>query len=134
MLTSCGTDELATTRTSSGNFKTLSEKKKFLEKYVTFTRTYKKLEFNIIYQNNSSGLVPGPSDFNISIYANVPKNEINFWINGLTISSTPKELSWVNSIPNSNKIDLGSLKWYTKGAKFVAISNNQDVLYKNSSF
>lgn len=40
----------------------LSDRVKFVEKYVTFRRSYEQLEYDITYHNNSGGMIPGPSE------------------------------------------------------------------------
>lgn len=78
----------------------LSDKIEFLEKYVTFRLTYKDLDFEIFFQNNSGGLVPGPSDWDIIIIAQIPKSEIELWTKGLLSMHQPK-IDWMNNLPGS---------------------------------
>jgi hypothetical protein len=58
----------------------LEDRVEFIERYVTFRRTYRKLAYAVDYQNNSGGMVPGPSDWDIRLVAVVPAEEIDDWI------------------------------------------------------
>ena len=59
---------------------TLNDRVEFLERYVTFRRSYEQLEFSIDYRDNDGTLLGGPSDWDIRVVAVVPENEIADWI------------------------------------------------------
>lgn len=123
----------ATTSTRSSEFITLDERTDFLNKYVTFRRTYETLDFDIMYQNNGGGMVPGPSDWDIRLVAKVPTSELQAWIPvGVHPSSAP-DATWVDTVPTS--IDLsGVSEWYIDGKQVIGINpDKRIVVYRQSS-
>ena len=124
-----------TTKTVSSAFSTKQEKIQFLEQYVKFKRSYTKLDFNIDYQDNSTGLVPGPSDWDISIVASVPSSELNEWITGLSKLEETPDKTWLKKIPT--EIDYsGITEWYKLEANsVVGINRNSNiVVYRNFKY
>jgi hypothetical protein len=99
-----------TTRTDSSQFDTLAEKVAFLEQYVTFRRTYELLDFDIVYQNNSGGMVPGPSDWDIRLIATVPEAELPDWVPA-DAQPTDVNTEWLENIPTEQ--DSSNItEWY----------------------
>src|SRR3954451_19838714 len=81
LIVGCGRSGPASTRTVSSQFATVAERAKFLEKYVTFRRTYETLDFDVMYQNNGGGGgAPGPSDWDVRLVATVPAAELGTWV------------------------------------------------------
>lgn len=122
----------ATTATSSAKFSTLSEKVAFLEQYVNFRRSYEELEFMITYQNNSGGLVPGPSDWDMQIVARVPSVDLAEWSKGLARTSSA-EIDWLRAF--NGKIDhTGVSEWFKSGNVLVGVDKeNAIVVYRDMS-
>jgi len=120
------------TVTSSDRFASLSEKVRFVEQYVTFRRSYHELEFQIIYRNNSGGLVPGPSDWDIRIVASVPKDEIFTWTENMVQTASPG-IEWLKPVPGNLK-QAGFTRWYQSGGRVVGIdAKRRIVAYWNRS-
>jgi len=105
----------------------LADRIRFVETYVKFKRKYDDLEYDIFYQNNGGGLVPGPSDWDVRIVAIVPPDEIDNWkiVGKLDASiATPK---WVAATARS--IDTGLItEWYTDGNRTVGIGRSHNVV------
>ena len=109
-----GCKKSKSTNTSSEEFGTLSERKEFLEQYVSFRRGYDELHFNLNFMDGSTGMVPGPTEWDIRIFAIVPEEEIELWSEGLAECGEP-ELSWTSAIPSA-PTDYSQYVWY-EGAK-----------------
>ena len=105
------------TRSSSADLETLAQKVAFLESYVTFRRSYEALDFDIFYANNSGGLLPGPSDWDLRLRAVVPADEMGDWTRGMekveapvtlavpaTSRSSPSARLWVGSTVKREKV------------------------------
>jgi hypothetical protein len=110
----------ATTDTSSSSLTTLSEKIEFLERYVTFRRSYQSLEFHINYHNNGGGLVPGPSDWDIRLIAQVPAAELPQWIPPGIASSNSSDQQWLSIVPTANQAN-SITEWYIGPGTVVGI-------------
>lgn len=127
-LVSCGKGK--TTNTASTAFSTVAEKQQFLERYVKFRRSYEDLHFRLSFIDGDSGMVAGPSEWNIRLVATVPANEIDQWIDGLGAAKLP-DLDWVPEIPNA-PTDLIDFKWYQDDKRIVGVNRvNRIVLYWN---
>ncbi|MEP6296930.1 MAG: hypothetical protein ABJ382_06365, partial [Ilumatobacter sp.] len=64
-------DEDLTTDTTSASISGESEQIDFLDRYVTLPTPVSETEFHIVYQDNSRGVVPGPSDWTIEFAVRV---------------------------------------------------------------
>lgn len=130
LLSCCSSHGPQTTNTSSTKFNTLSEKVEFLEQYVRFKRTYKTLDFVIVYQNNSEGFVPGPSDWDIRIIAKIPSDEVEQWIKGMEMTDS-LDLDWLGVF--SITIDkAGISKWYQSDGCIIGVDEkNSIIVYRN---
>ena len=135
LILTCGCSKSGppTTNTSSSNFSSLAEKVAFLEKYVTFKRSYTKLDF-IVHYLNGGGWVPGPSEWTVCIIAQVPSDQLELWTSNHTAIEKPDDLTWLNEVTTS--IDYSSLsKWYRTGRITVATDpNNSIIVYRNVTF
>ena len=79
-----------------------------------------------------SGLVPGPTEWDIRIMAIVPEVEIEQWFDGLTPASAPDQ-TWVSNIPNALG-DLRDFKWYEDSRRIVGVNREiRMVLYRSSA-
>jgi hypothetical protein len=110
LLSGCSRSGPDSIDTTSAEFTSLQKKIEVVERYVKFRRAYETLDFAITYSNNSGGMVPGPSDWDIRLIATVPEAEIQDWIPpGVKSSSVDSE--WLKSVPTS--LDLSGLnEWY----------------------
>jgi hypothetical protein len=120
------------TNRSSNEFTTLAEKVAFLNQYVSFDRNYDRLDFSITYHNNSAGMVPGPSDWDIRIVAQVPPVELTKWSSGMSRIDNP-ELGWAAGIPTA--IDYSSVRnWFQGRGALVGIDEaHAVVLYRSTT-
>ncbi len=127
-----------TTHSVSATFATLDERQRFLERYVTFRRTYDALEFKIDFVDDTS-FAPGPSAVacDIRLYAKVPSDQLPKWSDGLEPWPAPTDLGWAADMPSA-PADLAGFAWYRdrpsdSGAGRVAgVSQaSSEVLYRN---
>ena len=133
LLVGCKPSGPATTKTTSAAYATVAERTKFLNEYVTFRRTYETLDFDVMYQNNGGGMVPGPSDWDVRLVATVPASELQAWIPAGVNASTAPDVSWLKSVPTA--LDLsGVIEWYVDGKRIVGIDRaRRVVVYRLSS-
>jgi hypothetical protein len=121
-----------TTHSTSATVPAMKDKQAFVEKYVTFRRSYTALEYKIDYEDDTSS-APGPSSTgcDVRLYAEVPASEMNDWIAGLNKVEPPPEpaaLAWAREIPNASQ-SLDGFVWYTAppnvfgGSKVVGVSS-----------
>lgn len=126
-LLGCKPDEPITTNTNSSAYATLSERIAFLHQYVTFRRTYETLDFDIMYQNNGGGLIPGSSDWDIRLIATVPESEFQSWVPRVVKSSALHNTAWLTSIPTT--INLSGVKeWYVDGGRVVGLNRKDRII------
>ena len=133
LLVGCKPSGPATTTTTSAAYATVAERTKVLNEYVTFRRTYETLDFDIMYQNNGSGTVPGPSDWDVRIVATVPASELQAWVpSGVKASNAP-DIAWLKSVPTT--LDLsGVSEWYVDGKRIVGVDRAKRIIvYRSSS-
>lgn len=131
LLVGCG--ESRSTDTSSAVFSSLKGKQAFLERYVNFRRSYEELAFHIFYSDGGGGMAPGPSEWNVRLFAVVPEEELGEWISGLKPVETA-DTSWVAEIPGGPK-DVNFFEWFGESGRIVGIDRSgRRVLYRNWAF
>ena len=118
-------EESKTTSTTSSSFSKTSEKIDFLNRYVTFRREYQSLEFSINYIDGSSGRLPGPTEYQISIFAAVPPSQLKDWISGCSPAGNTHNKSWFKEIPGTQDLQIESFAWFKADGKTVGISQEK---------
>ena len=117
-----------TTQTHSSRFNSKQEKIEFLQKYLRIPSTYTELEYDINYQDNSTGLVPGPSDWDIKLKATIPKADLQHWIKGCTMIAPPK-IDWP-TLP----FQVSDYEWYAKTGVLLGVkADKNEIIYQNTS-
>lgn len=79
LLAGCADHESLTTDTRSTYFETAEEKLAFLETYLKLPSEVADAEYHIMYHDNSGGLVPGPSDWEIRAAIKVAEADVSLW-------------------------------------------------------
>jgi len=98
----CGRQNLSTD-TRSRIFSTDTQKIEFLEKYATLSSPIIATEFHIIYHDNSTGFVPGPSDWDMKIALLLEPADIPQWLTGLEeVTDEDIDISWASEVLPSN--------------------------------
>ncbi|NJM99799.1 MAG: hypothetical protein HC800_24075 [Phormidesmis sp. RL_2_1] len=105
----------------------LADRVRFIENYVTFRRKYVKLDYDVMYQNNGGGMIPGPSDWDIRLIAEVPPAEIDDWVPAGAEKIAVSEPEWLRELPGSIKRD-GITEWYRKSGTIVAIDRTRSIV------
>lgn len=136
LLTGCSPDtqsgpksvsELSTARPQ------LTDRIMFIEQYVTFTRAYLKLEYDVEYHNNGGGMIPGPSDWDVKILAVVPADEIDEWIPAGTSKTDKDPPDWLLVMPGNISTN-NVTEWYTRGNSVVGIDRKTSTIaYRNTT-
>lgn len=128
MLAGCGSPSRPTSiDTSSDSFPTLEKRVELLEQYVTFRRSYAELGFLITYHDNSGGMVPGPSEWDIRLVATVPPAELDVWVPaGVPVSPTA-DRQWLLEVPGAMRADEID-EWYVSPRKVVGIDRKRAVV------
>lgn len=128
----CGQSGPDSVKINSSAISSMSERITILERYVNFRRSYESLDFDLIYHNNSGGLVPGPSDWDIRLVTRVPRSELPTWvISGSTVTTPDRD--WLKSVPTRS--DLSGLnEWYQEGGCIVGLDRAQHIVaYRSRS-
>lgn len=123
----CSPSGPKTTNTSSDSLPSLEQRIEFLERYITFRRGYVDLSFHVLYQNNSGGMVPGPSDWDIRIVATVPPAELPQWVPA-GVSATPTaDTQWLTGVPGAERV-AGLKEWYSATGLLVGIDRERSLV------
>lgn len=111
----------------------LTDRIQFIEKYVTFRRTYEKLDYDIMYQNNGGGMVPAPSDWDIQLIAIVPKTEVDDWVPANVQKSDVSAPEWLEGLPGGIERH-GITEWYRKSGTTVGVDRQRSIVaYRSTS-
>lgn len=101
-----------TTRTSSERFAgSLEKKQAFLQRYLTFRRSYERLEFHISYWSDDGLIGPSRSKWDLRVAATVPEDELSQWTAGLERCASPPDLGWIQKIPSTSTKTAG-FRWH----------------------
>jgi hypothetical protein len=106
LVTACHQDK--TINVFSKDLKSLKEKEEILDKYIRKQSQVLDSEYYIRYQDNNGGLVPGPSDYYISVALKVNPDSIYNWVNYLEPTDSFKIDDW-------NQLKLNPNSWELKG-------------------
>lgn len=134
----CGQGASLTTDTRSSQFATDAEKIAFLARYLKLPSPVEAAEFHVRYQDNSRGLVPGPSDWDVRAVVRVQPAETARWAEGLRrlpVGAAPSvDLSWGHALlPDEARWRLASSPaLYTRdeGAVVVAVFEAEGIVMK----
>lgn len=90
-----GTTANKSTDTLSAEFDSDTEKIAFLDQYLVLHSAVEAAEFHIVYHDNSTGFVPGPSDWNIQAVLKVAPADVSRWTDGRQLVATDSvDLAW----------------------------------------
>ena len=100
-----------TTDTWSSSFDNQEERLSFLYQYLSVPSNISlgrpldihDAEYHIVYHDNSTGLVPGPSDWDIRVALRIDPEEISIWTEGFEkIDSRKIDISWWDGLMSDN--------------------------------
>lgn len=123
----CGPSSPPSTKTTSDTLPSLEQRVEFLQRYVTFRRSYRDLGFYIYDKNNGGGLVPGPSEWDIRLIAKVPPEELPQWLRADLVASPTAETDWLNGVPGADWA-TGIKEWYTRPGAVLGINRERSVV------
>ncbi len=122
-----------TTNTRSTQFSTDGEKLAFLKKYLTMYSDGEAAEYQIVYHDNSSGGVPGPSDWDMRVALKMAPEHLALWTADMQpIAPELVDLAWgYQLLPHEPrwKIQAKPLV-YMRSNVIVAIFPQQGILFK----
>ncbi|MCY2992852.1 MAG: hypothetical protein NTY19_33970 [Planctomycetota bacterium] len=111
----------------------LADRVRFIEHYVTFRRKYEKLDYDVTYQNNDGGMVPGPSDWDIRLIAAVPPTDVDGWIPTDAEKKDGSPPQWLRDLPDSIERE-GLTEWYRKSGAELGIDRARSIVaYRSTS-
>lgn len=111
-----------------------SEKKLLLEKYLSFRRNYVNLQYTLFFQNNHSGMIPAPNDWDICLLVKVPSEEMGQWVPKNAQMVFLMDQKWLEKIPGT--IDYSTIEnWYLRDKNILVgiDQKNSIIAYRNSS-
>ena len=136
-LTACGGSgkriASKTTDTQSRTFTTDADKIAFLEQYLLLASPIQATEFHIIYHDNESGLIPGPSDWDMQAVMLVEPADLARWVEGMqSVSVQEVDLAWANVlVPQDQRWRIISQPAvYEKSGALVAIFEQEGIVFK----
>lgn len=119
-----------TTDTRSTELSTEVEQIKFLRRYVELQSAVTQTKFHIIYHDNSGGLVPGPSDWNIQAVMQV--EDVAPWIDGKTQLDSA-DFTWADALLTEELRPSSQPTYYTNGATTIAVFEPELIIYFRST-
>lgn len=131
---SAGQEANKTTDTWSSEFASRDEKLAFLAEYLIMPSEVLDAEYHIVYYDNSTGLIPGPSDWDVRAALKVKPEDIPLWTDGL-VAVSPEEidLEWWVGLSSANILwDGDDAEYYKRENDFsyLVVFPNTGVILK----
>ena len=114
-----------TTDTASNSFGTDAEKVAFLEQYVRFHSAMDKAEFRVVFHDNSTGRVPGPSDWEIQAVMHVADTAA--WIKDKQ-QREPFDLAWAEPFYRDDLRPSSKPQFYESADSRLAIFEAEQIV------
>jgi hypothetical protein len=119
------------TNTHSKQFATNADKIQFLKRYLSLPTAVEAAEFHVVYQDNSGGIIPGPSDWDIQAALKVAPQDLSAWTKNINRTSQKQDLAWGYSLAQERGWKLQSApKVYTAPGEIVAIFEKEGFIFK----
>lgn len=122
-----------TTDTRSSVFTTDADKIAFLEQYLLLASPIHATEFHIVYHDNASGGVAGPSDWDIQAVMLVSSADLARWTEGLqAVAAQDADLAWAYALlPREQRWRLTSQPVvYQRSGALVAVFAAEGIVFK----
>ncbi|MBA3945339.1 MAG: hypothetical protein H0X37_12335 [Herpetosiphonaceae bacterium] len=135
-LISCSTGRRTlskTTDTQSSTFSSDADKIAFVEHYCTLASPLITTEFHIVYHDNESGRVPGPSDWDMQVLMLVRPQDAPRWTNGmLHVPAQHIDLAWgyVLLPPDPRWMITSQPVVYERSGVIVAVFEREGIIFK----
>lgn len=119
------------TDTHSKQFATDTAKIQFLKRYLSFPTAVEAAEFHVVYHDNSGGMVPGPSDWDMQVVLKVAPQDLSAWTHNLKVTSEQQDLAWGYRLAQQRGWKPQSKpKVYTGAGKIVAVFEKEGFIFK----
>ncbi len=115
-----------TTDTHSRDLATEAEQLDFLAQYVTLKSAVSATEFHIVYHDNSNGLVPGPSDWDIRAVMRV--DDVGAWVEGKEAVDSA-DLSWANDLLTNDLRPISDPTFYANATVELAVFAAEQIIF-----
>lgn len=126
-------NEDLSTDTWSTDIKDHDEKIQFLNKYVKCPTEVLDTEYHIIFQDNSKGLVPGPSYWKVTAAIKINTNDIDEWTSDMEeVTKEQIDKNWWSEL-NINDWSLNDSAAYYKRPNersYLVVYNEKGILLK----
>jgi hypothetical protein len=122
-----------TTDTRSSTLASDAEKIAFLRRYLVLASPVHQTEFHVVYHDNSGGLVPGPSDWDIQAIMRVAPDEMPRWTDGMQPAQADSvDLAWLHALQRSAPGWLASAPpiVYQRSGELVALFEGDGMVAK----
>ena len=122
-----------TTDTHSAAFATDAEKIAFLEQYLTLASPIAATEFHVVYHDNATGLVPGPSDWDIQTVMLVAPEDVSRWTDGMQpVAAQGIDLAWGHALlpPDPRWTITTPPVVYQRSGAIVAVFEREGIVFK----
>jgi hypothetical protein len=129
LIGSCHSDK--TINVFSKDIKDQKEKEEILNKYLNKHSRVLDSEYYIKYQDNGGGLVPGPSDYYISVALKLQPDSIYNWVSHLEPTTPFKTDDWEGLSLNPKSWELiGKTKYYRSslGTELKVVYTEQNII------
>lgn len=120
-----------TTDTRSADLAGDSEKLAFLQRYLAFKSAVEAAEFHLVYHDNASSFVPGPSDWDMQAALKIAPADLPLWSGELLPATSPApDLAWGYALlPNEPRWRISSRPVvYTAAGKIVAAFEREGIV------
>lgn len=115
-----GQEENKSTDTWSAGFSSSEERLAFLAEYLITPGEVLDAEYHIVYHDNSTGLIPGPSDWDVRVALKINPDDIELWLDGFA-SISPEEIDltlWDGLSSDSISWDGKNAEYYRREGEF----------------
>lgn len=107
-----------TTDTRSKTLPDDASRRQFLNPYFPLPSEVKDLTFHVTYRDNSGGMVPGPSDYDIRVLAEVKPESVKAWQGQLQPDNQNEDLSWIADL---KQLDTSKTELYGNSKNLLVV-------------
>ena len=121
------------TDTWSSRFGSRDDKLSFLSCYLVSFSEILDAEYHIFYSDNSTGRVPGPSDWDIRVMLKVKTEDIPMWLDGYSeISPDAIDFGWWAEIGTDDVEWMNNMKCYKRpeSRSYLVVFVDEGILLK----
>jgi hypothetical protein len=85
----------------------------------------------VVYHDNSGGMVPGPSDWDIQAVLKVASQDLSAWTQNAKETAAKQDLAWGYSLAQQRGWKLlPAPKIYTAPGKIVVVFEKEGIIFK----